>query len=85
MFSLRSCLAWFYEETFRWGLLAPWDGLKSAENNLDYTSRLVVTEEIKDLPYAVVWAEFCERMGVPSGQSLVSDLYRYQSGVAGRG
>lgn len=66
-------------------LLAPWDGLKSAENSLDYTSRLVVTEEIKDLPYAIVWAEFCERMGVSSGQSLVSDLSRYQSSVAGRG
>ena len=66
-------------------LLAPWDGLKSAENKLDYTSRLVVTEEIKDLPYATVWAEFCERMGVPSGQSLVSDLNRYQATVAGRG
>jgi hypothetical protein len=23
MFMLRSSLAWFYEETFRWGLLAP--------------------------------------------------------------
>ena len=66
-------------------LLAPWDGLKSAENKLDYTSRLVVTEEIKDLPYGTVWAEFCERMGVPSGQSLVSDLNRYQATVAGRG
>lgn len=66
-------------------LLAPWDNLKSAEDTLDYTSRLVVTEEIKDLPYAVVWAEFCERMGVPSGQSLVSDLNQYQSSVAGRG
>lgn len=66
-------------------LLAPWDGLKSAENKLDYTSRLVVTEEIKDLPYAIVWAEFCERMGVPSGQSLVSDLNQYQASVAGRG
>ena len=66
-------------------LLAPWDSLKSAEDGLDYTSRLVVTEEIKDLPYAVVWAEFCERKGVPSGQSLVSDLNRYQASVAGRG
>jgi len=66
-------------------LLAPWERLKSAEDSLDYTSRLVVTEEIKDLPYAVVWAEFCERMGVPSGQSLVSDLNRYQASVAGRG
>ena len=66
-------------------LLAPWDGLKSAENNLDYTSRLVVTEEIKDLPYATVWAEFCDRMNVARGRSLVSDLHRYQSSVADRG
>ncbi|MCB5200495.1 L-rhamnose isomerase [Loktanella sp. TSTF-M6] len=66
-------------------LLAPWDGLKSAENNLDYTSRLVVTEEIKDLPYATVWTEFCDRMDVPSGQSLVSNLNRYQGSIAGRG
>ncbi len=66
-------------------LLAPWSSLKSAENNLDYTSRLVVTEEIKDLPYAAVWAEFCNRMDVASGQALVSDLNRYQESVAGRG
>lgn len=65
-------------------LLAPWESLKSAEDSLDYTSRLVVTEEIKDLPYAAVWAEFCERMGVPCGRSLVSDLDRYQASVAGR-
>ncbi len=66
-------------------LLAPWDQLKSAENTLDYTCRFVVTEEIKDLPYAAVWAEFCERMGVPSGQYLAADLERYQASVAGRG
>lgn len=66
-------------------LLAPWDRLKSAENNLDYTSRLVTTEEIKDLPYAAVWSEFCDRMGVPNGLSLVSDLDWYQASVAGRG
>ncbi|MEN8892485.1 L-rhamnose isomerase [Planktotalea arctica] len=65
-------------------LLAPWDSLKSAEDRLDYTSRLVVTEEIKDLPFAAVWAEFCKRMDVATGQSLVSDLNRYQASVADR-
>ncbi len=66
-------------------LLAPWKQLKLAEANLDYTTRLVVTEEIKDLPYGAVWAEFCERMEVASGKSLVSDLNRYQQSVAARG
>ncbi len=66
-------------------LLAPWKQLKLAEANLDYTTRLVVTEEIKDLPYGAVWAEFCERMEVASGKSFVSDLNRYQQSVAARG
>lgn len=66
-------------------LLAPWDYLKSSETNLDFTSRLVVTEEAKDLPYAAVWGEFCNRMDVASGQTLISDLMQYQASVAGRG
>ena len=66
-------------------LLAPWGQLKSAENALDYTTRLVVTEEVKDLPFAAVWAEFCERMNVPNGLTLASDLDRYQASVSGRG
>lgn len=66
-------------------LLAPWDRLKSAENALDYTSRLIVTEEIKDLPFAAVWNEFCDRMEVANGLALVEDLNRYQASVAGRG
>jgi L-rhamnose isomerase len=66
-------------------LLAPWNQLKSAEADLDFTSRLVVTEEIKDLPYGAVWAEFCGRLEVANGKSLISDLYRYQVSVAARG
>ncbi|MCF2906169.1 L-rhamnose isomerase [Octadecabacter sp. CECT 8868] len=66
-------------------LLAPWEQLKSAEDNLDYTSRLVVTEEIKDLPYATVWAEFCSRMDVASGKPLAAALAQYQTSIEGRG
>ena len=66
-------------------LLAPWGQLRTAEDGLDYTSRLLVTEEIKDLPYGAVWAEFCARMDVPTGQQLIADLDRYQSSVSGRG
>jgi L-rhamnose isomerase len=66
-------------------LLAPWTQLKTAETNLDYTARLIVTEEIKDLPYGAVWAEFCNRMDVASGKTLVTALAQYQTSVAGRG
>ena len=66
-------------------LLAPWEQLKTAENALDYTSRLVVTEEVKDLPFGAVWAEFCDRMGVAEGKTLISALAQYQSSVESRG
>lgn len=66
-------------------LLAPWEQLKTAEDKLDFTSRLVVTEEIKDLPYGAIWTEFCDRMEVPSGKSLISNLNGYSEKVSDRG
>lgn len=66
-------------------LLQPLDRLKNAEAGLDFTSRLVMTEEMKDLPYGAVWSEFCNRMDVPVGLQLISNLEAYQSAVASRG
>ncbi|MFN4154074.1 MAG: L-rhamnose isomerase [Paracoccaceae bacterium] len=66
-------------------LLLPQARLKAAEEALDFTTRLILTEELKDLPFAAVWNEFCTRAGVPVGASLLNDLSRYQASVAPRG
>jgi L-rhamnose isomerase len=66
-------------------LLLPADRLKAAEEALDYTRRLSMSEEVKDLPFAVVWTEFCARANQPVGEQLLSELERYQSKVAVRG
>jgi L-rhamnose isomerase len=42
-------------------LLKPWKLLRDAENTLDFTKRLIITEELKDLPYGLIWEEFCAR------------------------
>lgn len=65
-------------------LLTPFDRLKKAETALDFSARLMMTEELKDLPYGEIWAEFCKRMNVPAGLSLIADLETYQSSVADR-
>ncbi len=65
-------------------LLLPLGQLKAAEISLDFTSRLMLTEEAKDLPFGAVWAEFCKRMEVPSGLNLITDLSTYQTSVAAR-
>jgi L-rhamnose isomerase len=66
-------------------LLLPQARLKAAEEGLDHTARLLLTEEVKDLPFAAVWAEFCARQDRPTGQALIGELDRYQAAVASRG
>lgn len=66
-------------------LLLPLDRLKSAENTLDFTTRFMMTEEIKDLPFGAIWNEFCARMDVPTGLGLIKELDGYQGQVAARG
>ena len=66
-------------------MLLPRDKLVAAEAALDHTQRLILTEELKDLPFAVVWQEFCRRHDVLSGPGLVGALDTYQSSVAARG
>ncbi|NRB31758.1 MAG: L-rhamnose isomerase [Rhizobiaceae bacterium] len=65
-------------------LLKPWDRLRAAESALDFSSRLTLTEELKDLPYGAVWNEFCARSDVATGLPLISDLDAYQASVADR-
>lgn len=66
-------------------LLMPWDRLRAAETGLDFTTRFLLTEEAKDLPYGAIWAEFCARAEVPTGAALISALDGYQAKVAARG
>ena len=65
-------------------LLKPWDRLRSAEDALDFTARLVMTEEMKDLPHGAIWAEFCARNTAPTGPELIASLEAYQASVADR-
>jgi L-rhamnose isomerase len=66
-------------------LLMPWERLRSAEDRLDFTTRLTVTEEVRDLPFGAIWAEFCARLETPTGLALIGELDAYQARVAARG
>ena len=64
--------------------LMPQAQLKAAEAALDFSARLILTEEAKDLPFGAVWAELCARADLPTGRALSSALAGYQASVAGR-
>ncbi|MCO6383280.1 L-rhamnose isomerase [Oceanicola sp. 502str15] len=65
-------------------LLLPLERLRKAEESLDFSTRFMLTEEFKDLPFGAVWAEFCARAEVPAGTALIDRLDAYQASVAGR-
>lgn len=65
-------------------LLKPWDKVREAEDGLDFTTRLALTEELKDLPYGAVWAEFCARNDALTGPALIAELEAYQASVSDR-
>ena len=64
--------------------LMPQAQLKATEAALDFSARLILTEEAKDLPFGAVWAELCARADLPTGRALSSALAGYQASVAGR-
>ncbi|EAQ13290.1 L-rhamnose isomerase [Maritimibacter alkaliphilus HTCC2654] len=66
-------------------LLMPQARLKEAEAALDFTTRFMLTEELKDMPFSTVWAEFCARNERPCGKRLIDELAGYQTRVADRG
>lgn len=65
--------------------LMPLGSLRRAEESMDFTTRLTMTEEIKDLPFGAVWTELCARTERPAGMNLIGALDAYQASVAGRG
>lgn len=66
-------------------LLAPQDRLRAAETALDFTTRFILTEELKSLPYGAIWTEFCARTERPTRPRLIDALNAYQKAVAARG
>ncbi len=59
-------------------LLEPTADLKKMELENDFTSRMVVTEELKDFPYGDVWNYFCEQNGVPVGLNWLTEVRHYE-------
>lgn len=62
-------------------LLEPSAQLRGFEAQGDYTARLELTEQMKELPSGLVWREFCLRHNVPGGPALLQKIRAYESAV----
>ncbi|MDP9313774.1 MAG: L-rhamnose isomerase, partial [Chloroflexota bacterium] len=52
-------------------LLEPIEQLRDAEQAGDYTTRLLLLEELKGMPWSAVWDQFCMRHDVPVGLQVL--------------
>ena len=59
-------------------MLEPLEQMKSFEQSGDFTSRLVLLEELKGMPFGAVWDQYCESKNVPVGMDFMSLIKDYE-------
>jgi len=62
-------------------LLEPTELLRREEAAGNFTRRLALSEEVKDLPAGAVWDRFCEQQGVPTGRRWLEQIAEYERSV----
>jgi L-rhamnose isomerase len=62
-------------------LLEPAETLRALEAEGDYTARLALLEELKTLPWGVVWDHYCRSHGVPAGRGWLDEVKSYERDV----
>lgn len=65
-------------------LLEPTNKLRRMENAGDYTSRLVMLEELKTLPLGAVWDYYCIKSDAPAGEIWLKQIRDYESRVTSK-
>ena len=59
-------------------LVTPHGQLKALQDTGDFTSLLVMQEELKTLPFGEIWSEYCRRCGVPCDGEWLADVKQYE-------
>jgi L-rhamnose isomerase len=62
-------------------LVEPTVRLRAAEERNDLTARLALIEEVKGLPFGVVWDHYCEKNDVPVGPAWLDAVRSYEDRV----
>ena len=62
-------------------LLEPTEQLRELELAGDYTARLALLEELKGMPWAAVWDQFCLREEAPVGIQFMGEIKDYEAQV----
>ncbi len=67
------------QKSLLYALLQP--SLKELQDSGNFTKAMVMSEEMKTLPFGAVWEEYCTRSNVPSDVSWFDEVERYEKDV----
>ena len=59
-------------------LLEPLETLRKFEFEGDFSSRLALMEELKNMPAGAVWDHYCQQKGVPVGMGFMDLIKDYE-------
>ena len=59
-------------------LLEPYGKLEDAERQGDYTGRLAIGENMKELPYGAVWDYYCAQKNIPVRDEWLDKMRDYE-------
>ena len=62
-------------------LLEPTAAMKKMELDGDYTARLAYLEEMKAMPWQIVFDEFCARQNAPTGLDWLTEVRAYEKKI----
>ncbi|MEG1926866.1 MAG: L-rhamnose isomerase [Ruthenibacterium sp.] len=62
-------------------LLQPDETLKTMQDAGDFTGRMMLSEEVKTLPFGAVWEQYCEIQNVPANESWYTEVQQYENNV----
>ena len=67
------------EKALLYALLDPSDTMKELQNNADFTSLMVMHEELKTMPFGDVWAEYLKETSTPA--DYLAEAKKYEKEV----
>ena len=65
-------------------LLEPLKTLRAFEQRGDFTSRLAMLEQLKTMPFGIVWDYYCMKSAVPAGDEWLKEVKDYEANVTSK-
>lgn len=64
-----------------YAMLTPNEHLKQLQEEGNFTERLALMEEFKTYPFGAIWNYYCEKMGVPVGETWLDEVKSYEEAI----